>query len=131
MPPGNLTRPTSATRIMVSDVTPTSGSANTLSAGRKATSRMATPATDPSRAARGTRVRTQSPAKARTSLSTPIATVTPIPTFQASSASPVSSMTGPSTPKTIPKRDGVSIPKGMAVTSSRPVRRMRRMARAV
>jgi len=31
----------------------------------------------------------------------------------------------------MPKSDGVSIPKGIAVTSSRPVHRMRRMASAV
>ena len=60
-----------------------------------------------------------------------MATVTPMPTFQASTGSPVRTMTGPSTPKTMPKRDGVSIPNGMAVTSSRPVRRMRRMASAM
>src|SRR5215467_10601947 len=130
-PPGSLTRPTSVTNTMASDVTPTSGSAKTLSAGRNATSRMATPAIEPSSAARGTSLRTPSPAKARTSLSAPIATVTAMPTFQASSASPVSSMTGPSTPKTMPNSDGVSIPNGMAVTSSRPVRRMRRTASTV
>ena len=51
-----------------------------------------------------------------------------MPTFQASTGSPVASFTGPSTPNTIAKRVGVSMPKGIAVTSVRPVRRMRRTA---
>ena len=60
-----------------------------------------------------------------------MATVTPMPIFQASIGSPVRSMAGPSTPKTRPNSEGVSMPKGMAVTSSRPVRRMSRTASAV
>jgi hypothetical protein len=40
-------------------------------------------------------------------------------------------MTGPSTPNTIAKRVGVSMPNGMAVTSSRPVCRIRRTASQV
>ena len=53
------------------------------SEGRKAMSRIATPAIEPSSAARGTTRRAQSPAKAQPSLITPIATVTPMPIFQA------------------------------------------------
>ena len=91
-------------------------------------SRIATPAIEPSSAARGTRRRTQSPANASPSLITPIATVTPMPIFQARIGSRVRSIAGPSTPKTMPKSDGVSMPKGIAVTSLRPVRRMSRTA---
>ncbi len=80
-------------------------------------SRVATPAMEPSSAARGTRRRARSPTKARPSFSTPMATVTPIPIFQARSGFRVSVITGPRTPKTTPKSDGVSMPKGMAVTS--------------
>ena len=87
-------------------------------------SRMATPAIEPSRAARGTIRRTQSPANARTSLKAPIATVTPMPIFHASTGSPVRSLAGPSTPNTIPNSEGVSMPNGIAVTSLRPWRRM-------
>ena len=91
-------------------------------------SSMATPAMEPRSAARGTRRRTQSPKKASRSLNPPMATVTPMPIFHARIGSPVASMAGPSTPKTIPKSDGVSMPKGMAVTSSRPDARARRTA---
>ncbi len=91
---------------------------------------MATPAMEPSRAARGTQRGAPSrPTHASASLTTPIATVTAMPIFQASTGSPVASMAGPSTPKTMPNSDGVSMPKGIAVTSARPVRRMRRTAR--
>jgi hypothetical protein len=61
-------------------------------------------------------------------LITPIATVTPMPIFQARIGSRVRSIAGPSTPKTMPKSEGVSMPKGIAVTSLRPVRRMSRTA---
>ena len=46
-------------------------------------------------------------------------------------AQPVASFTGPRTPKTIANSVGVSMPNGIAVTSSRPVRRMSRMATAI
>ena len=115
----------------MSETTPTSGSEKIRSAGRNAIRRTATPAIEPSSAARGTTRRTQSAAKASPSLMTPIATVTPMPIFQASTGSWVSSMAGPSTPKTMPKSDGVSMPNGIAVTSSRPVRRMSRTASQV
>lgn len=75
--------------------------------------------------------RVQSPAKARTVLAAPIAMVIPMPTFQASSGSPLASFTGPSTPKTMAKSVGVSMPNGIAVTSARPERRMRRTANQV
>ncbi len=78
---------------------------------------------EPSSAARGTTRRAQSPAKESTHLARPIAIVTAMPTFQASTGSPVASFTGPSTPKTMAKSVGVSMPNGIAVTSSRPVRR--------
>ena len=105
------------------DRNPTSGSAMTLSIGRKAIRRMDTPAIEPRRPARGTMRRTHSPEKARASLATPIATVTPIPTFQASTGSRVASIVGPRTPNVTAKSDGVSMPKGIAVTSRRPVSR--------
>ncbi len=113
---------------MVSETSPTRGSPKTLSAGRKAISRTATPAIEPRSAARGTALRTQSPANASTSLTAPIATVTPMPIFHASTGSRVISIAGPSTPNTTPNRDGVSMPNGMAVTSLRPVERMSRTA---
>ena len=50
--------------------------------------------------------------------------VVPIATCQARCGSPVASLTGPSTPNTIANSVGVSIPNGIAVTSSRPVRRI-------
>src|SRR5882672_12118446 len=128
MPPGSRTRPTRATSTMVRDTSPTSGSANTLRAGRKAMRRVATPAMEPRSAALGTRRRTQSPGQASTSLRAPMATVTPMPIFHARTGSPVASIAGPRTPKTMPKSDGVSIPKGMAVTSSRPAARASRTA---
>ena len=99
-----------------------------LSIGRKAMSRMATPAIEPSSAARGTTRRTQSPANDSPILTTPMAIVIAIPTCQASTGSPVATFTGPSTPKTMANRVGVSMPNGIAVTSSRPVRRPSRTA---
>ena len=48
--------------------------------------------------------------------------VTPMPTFHASMASPVAIFTGPITPNTMANNVGVSMPNGIAVTSSRPVR---------
>ena len=83
---------------------------------------MATPPIEPSNAARGTTRRNQSPANASPVLTSPMAMVIAIPTFQASTASPVASITGPRTPKTMAKSVGVSMPKGIAVTSSRPLR---------
>src|SRR5262249_40494733 len=65
---------------------------------------------------------------ASTSLRAPMATVTPMPIFHASTGSPVTSIAGPRTPNTMPKSEGVSIPKGMAVTSSRPEARASRIA---
>ncbi len=52
-----------------------------------------------------------------------MASVVAIPTFQANTGSPVAIFTGPSTPNTMAKSVGVSIPNGMAVTSLRPVAR--------
>jgi hypothetical protein len=94
-------------------------------------SRIETAAMDPSRAALGTTRRVQSPAKASAVLATPMTMVTVIPTRHASSASPVASITGPRTPKTIAKRVGVSMPNGIAVTSTRPVCRISRTASMV
>src|SRR5262249_22064644 len=51
-----------------------------------------------------------------------------MPIFQARSGSRVRIIAGPRTPKTMPKREGVSMPNGMAVTSRRPVLCMRRTA---
>ena len=95
-----------------------------MSIGRNAIKRIEIPATDPSNAARGTTRRAQSPAKASPSFARPMAIVAAIPTFHASAGSPVAIITGPSTPKTIANNVGVSMPNGIAVTSSRPVRRM-------
>ena len=52
--------------------------------------------------------------------SRPMAIVTAMPTFHASTGSPVASFTGPSTPKTIANSVGVSMPNGIAVTSLAP-----------
>jgi hypothetical protein len=130
-PPGRRTRPISVTSTRVSDTRPTRGSPNTLRAGRNAMRSVATPAMEPSRAARGTTRRAQSPVKASASLSAPIVIVTPMPIFHARTASPVRSLAGPSTPNTMPKSVGVSIPNGIAVTSSRPRRRMSEIANHV
>ena len=100
----------------------------TFSMGRKAIRSTETPAIEPRRPARGTMRRTHSPANARASFATPMAIVTPMPTFQASTGSRVASIVGPRTPNVTPNRDGVSMPKGMAVTSARPVSRARRRA---
>jgi hypothetical protein len=54
-----------------------------------------------------------------------------MPTCHARIGSPVASITGPSTPKTIANKVGVSMPNGIAVTSPRPVRRMSRTASQV
>ena len=120
-PHGSRNPPTSVARTRTRETRPTSGSPKTFSDGKNAMSRIATPAIDPSSAARGTTRRTQSPAKARTSFAAPMPTVTPIPIFQARIGSCVSNIAGPRTPNTMPKSDGVSMPKGMAVTSVRPV----------
>src|SRR5438552_632022 len=122
-PSGIRTRPKSPSSSTRSATRPTSGSRRILSVGRNAIRRIATPAMEPSRAARGTTRRAQSPTKARPTLARPIASVATIPTCHASTGSPVAAITGPSTPNTIANRVGVSIPNGMAVTSSRPVRR--------
>ena len=106
---------------------PTRGSPKTLSAGRNAMSRMATPAIEPSSAARGTTRRTQSPANASASLKHAHgdrhahADLPGEHRIAGERASP-----GPSTPNTMAKSDGVSMPNGIAVTSARPVRRMSR-----
>src|SRR2546425_1588549 len=100
----------------------TSASRRILSIGRNAIRRIATPAMEPSRAARGTTRRAQSPPNARPTLARPIASVAAMPTFHASTGSPVAAIAGPSTPNTIANRVGVSMPNGIAVTSSRPVR---------
>jgi len=102
--------------------------AHDLSIARKAISRIEIPAIDPSSAARGTTRRAQSPPNASPSLARPIATVAAMPTLHARTGSPVASITGPSTPKTIANSVGVSMPNGIAVTSRRPVRRMSRTA---
>ncbi len=105
--------------------------AQNLERGQEGINRIDTPAMEPSSAARGTTRRVQSPTKASAVLARPIAMVMAIPTFHASSASPVASITGPSTPNTMANSVGVSIPKGMAVTSVRPVRRISRTASTV
>ena len=99
-----------------------------LSVARKVISRIEIPAIEPRSAARGTTRRAQSPPNASPSLARPIATVAAMPTFHARTGSPVVSITGPSTPKTIANSVGVSMPNGIAVTSRRPVRRMSRTA---
>src|SRR2546427_182572 len=122
-PSGIRTPPKSPSSSTTSATRPTSGSRRIFSIGRNAIRRTATPAMEPSSAARGTTRRAQSPTKARPTLARPIASVATIPTFHASTGSPVATITGPSTPNTIANRVGVSMPNGMAVTSSRPVRR--------
>src|SRR5262245_8856673 len=130
-PNGIRTPPRSASSSTPSATSPASGSCSSLSDGRKEINRMATPAIEPRSAARGTTRRVQSPANANAVLATPIASVATMPTFHASVASPVAIFTGPSTPKTIANSVGVSMPNGMAVTSARPVGRMRRSANHV
>ena len=122
------TPPSRASKSTSSATSPTSGSRRIFSIGRKAIRRIATPAIEPSSAARGTARRAQSPAKASAHFATPMASVTAMPTFHASTGSPVASFTGPSTPKAMANIVGVSMPKGMAVTSARPVRRPSRTA---
>ncbi len=127
-PSGIRTPPRRTSSSTTRATRPTRGSRRTFSIGRNAISNMATPAIEPRSAARGTTRRTQSPANDSATLASPMAIVTAMPTFQASTGSPVASFTGPSTPKTMAKSVGVSMPKGIAVTSVRPVRRMRRTA---
>src|SRR5439155_1130044 len=121
-PNGIRTPPKSPSSSTTSATRPTSGWRRILSVGRNAIRRPATPPIEPSSAARGTTRRAQSPAKARPIFVRPMASVAAIPTFHASTGSPVAAMTGPSTPNTIANRVGVSMPNGIAVTSSRPVR---------
>jgi hypothetical protein len=127
-PSGRRMPPTSASNRIVSATRPTKGSRMILSIGKNAISKMATPAIEPRSAARGTTRRAQSPPKASAHLSAPMAIVTTMPTFHASTGSPVAIFTGPRTPKTIANSVGVSMPNGIAVTSSRPVRRPSRIA---
>src|SRR5439155_555061 len=121
-PNGIRTPPKSPSSSTTSATRPTSGSRRILSVGGNGLRRTRTPPIEPSSAARGTTRRAQSPAKARPIFVRPMASVAAIPTFHASTGSPVAAMTGPSTPNTIANRVGVSMPNGIAVTSSRPVR---------
>src|SRR5262245_41873237 len=127
-PNGMRTRPKSASSRTSRATRPTGGSRMILSVAKKAINRMEIPAIEPSSAARGTTRRAQSPPNARPILARPMATVAAMPTFQARTGSPVASITGPSTLKTIANSVGVSMPNGIAVTSPRPVRRIRRTA---
>jgi hypothetical protein len=68
---------------------PTIGFATTRSSGRNAIRAIPTPAIDPSRPARGSADRTRFPASESPILNRPIITVTAMPTFHASIASPV------------------------------------------
>src|SRR5437667_308460 len=70
-PSGIRTRPKSPSSSTRSATRPTSGSRRILSVGRNAIRRIATPAMEPSRAARGTTRRAQSPPNARPTLARP------------------------------------------------------------
>ena len=83
----------------------------------------------------GNRPANASPMNDMMSLNTPINTIAAMPTCQATiAASSVDSFVlaarnaGPSTVSAMPIVDGASSPRGIAVTSSRPVRRASRIA---
>jgi len=127
-PHGIRTFPTSATRMTANPSRPGIGSAVTFNMGSNAIRANPAPPIEPSKAARGTAARTAFPANDRAILKTPNSTVTAMPIFHVSRASPVRAYAGPRTPKDMPKMLGAFIPSGMAVTSSRPVRRASRNA---
>src|ERR1700761_7618620 len=91
----------------------------------------AMPANEPSNPAIGMARRTALPAKDRNSLMTPMDAVAAMPRYQVCRPAVVGSnpaarnfaYAGPSTNSVMPMVDGVSMPKGIAVTSLRPVRR--------
>ncbi len=97
---------------------------------------IAIPAMEPRRPAWGTIFCTQAPAKERASLMTPTMIMVAIPMYQVMSAASRSAIplafkdtkAGPSTTRARPIVEGVSRPRGMAVTSLRPVLRARRCA---
>ena len=75
------------------------------------------------------------PMKLMATLNTPISTIVAMPTCHAKIAASCSGIrvfaainAGPSTASAIPMVDGVSVPSGIAVTSSLPVRRASRIA---
>ena len=102
----------------------------------KPISMSAMPAIDPRSPARGMTRFTQAPANESTNLSSPMTIMEAIPRCHVAIAAARSSRppclnranAGPSTRSARPMVVGVSIPSGMAVTSSRPVRRARRTA---
>ncbi len=96
---------------------------------------MPTPPMEPRSPASGIARRTRSPMNDITSLKTPISTIVAMPTCHAATAASAADNlvfaarnAGPSTVSAMPIVDGASRPSGIAVTSSRPVRRARRMA---
>ena len=86
------------------------------------------PAIDPRRPARGSADRTALPDSESAILKMPTSTVTAMPTFHASTASPVVRYAGPRIANEIPNTLGAFNPSGIAVTSLLPVRRARRRA---
>ena len=122
--------------MMPSDTIPTRGRLKTSTRGLKPMRANAIPAMEPRRPAWGTIFCTQAPAKERASLMIPIMIMVAIPMYHVMSAASRSAIppafrdtkAGPSTTRARPMVEGVSRPRGMAVTSLRPVLRARRYA---
>ena len=106
---------------MPKDTSPTMGLAKTSRDGRKAIRISATAAIEPRSPALGTSLLIDGPIHAPIIFTTPITTITAIAIFHDSIASFVARNAGPITPNVKPKVEGVSSPKGIAVTSSLPV----------
>ncbi|MCY1548716.1 hypothetical protein D9M68_848420 [compost metagenome] len=115
---------------------PTTGERRVSINGRKPSRVNAAPPMDPSSAARGTARVMASPQNESTSFNTPITTSEAMPSCQVAMAAACGSRPcclnatneGPSTSRAMPMLVGASRPKGIAVTSSRPVRAASRCA---
>ena len=130
-------RPIRVVRITTVASRPGSGCAKMSSIGMKLIKTNAIAASEPSSPARGTDDRIQPQIGAQASFSKPLSTKHQMPMCQVRSAASASlspntsrpaKKDGPSTKKIMPNSDGVSIPSGIAVTSSRPVFRASRNA---
>jgi hypothetical protein len=88
-PQGSRTLPRSVTRMTPKAMKPTIGLARTFNIGRSPISAIPAPPIEPRSAARGTARRTALPPRASPVLTRPSRTVTAIPIFQVSTASPV------------------------------------------
>ena len=108
------------------------------SSGRKPSSATPSPARLPSRPAWGTRRWTELPRNEQTVLANPMSTIVAMPRYHVARAASRSGIpwafmprnAGPRITRAIPRVEGVSRPRGMAVMSLRPEARARRRAMA-